>query len=53
MNNGMQAAQTTQDSGAAMNLFAKLRQMGFAEIYRRYGTMLIFIGIFHHGVPGQ
>lgn len=25
---------------------ARLKTMGFAEIYRRYGTMLIFVGIF-------
>jgi inositol transport system permease protein len=27
-------------------MFASIRQMGFAEIYRRFGTILIFIGIF-------
>lgn len=27
-------------------VFAKIRQMGFAAIYRKYGTILIFIGIF-------
>lgn len=26
--------------------FAQIRQMSFAEIYRRFGTILIFIGIF-------
>lgn len=29
-----------------MGFFARLRDMGFAAIYRRYGTIIIFIGIF-------
>jgi inositol transport system permease protein len=37
-------AQTTQV--AEQSMFQKIRGMGFAEIYRRYGTILIFIGIF-------
>ncbi len=37
-------AQTTQV--AEQSMFQKIRNMGFAEIYRRYGTILIFIGIF-------
>ena len=28
------------------SLFGKIKKMGFAEIYRRYGTILIFVGIF-------
>lgn len=28
------------------NMFSKIKEMGFAEIYRKYGTILIFIGIF-------
>jgi inositol transport system permease protein len=31
---------------APMGFIAKIRDMGFAAIYRRYGTILIFIGIF-------
>lgn len=27
-------------------MLSKIRKMGFAEIYRKYGTILIFIGIF-------
>ena len=37
-------AQTTPV--ADKSAFAKIREMGFAEIYRRYGTILIFVGIF-------
>ncbi len=37
-------AQTTPV--ADKSAFAKIRDMGFAEIYRRYGTILIFVGIF-------
>lgn len=37
-------AQTT--AVADQSMFQKIRGMGFAEIYRRYGTILIFIGIF-------
>ena len=33
-------------SGTDTSLFTKIRGMGFAEIYRRFGTILIFIGIF-------
>ena len=28
------------------NVFARIREMGFATIYRKYGTILIFVGIF-------
>lgn len=28
------------------NLFSRIKEMGFSEIYRKYGTILIFIGIF-------
>lgn len=28
------------------SLFSRIKEMGFAEIYRKYGTILIFIGIF-------
>lgn len=37
-------AQQTQV--ADKSVFSRIRDMGFAEIYRRYGTILIFIGIF-------
>ncbi len=37
-------AQTTQVADKSM--FQKIRGMGFAEIYRRFGTILIFVGIF-------
>jgi len=33
---------TTDKTG----MFSKIREMGFSEIYRKYGTILIFIGIF-------
>ena len=44
-------AQTTQVADKSM--FQKIRGMGFAEIYRRFGTILIFVGIFAFllGVP--
>jgi hypothetical protein len=44
-------AQTTQV--AEQSMFQKIRGMGFAEIYRRYGTILIFIGIFIAGLGRQ
>ena len=31
---------------ADKSLLGRLREMGFAGIYRRYGTILIFVGIF-------
>ncbi|MCX7275999.1 MAG: ABC transporter permease [Burkholderiales bacterium] len=38
----IQNSPTTQQTG----MFSKIREMGFSEIYRKYGTILIFIGIF-------
>lgn len=40
---------TMKDAGtpaANVGFFSRIRDMGFAEIYRKYGTILIFVGIF-------
>ncbi|PIO96120.1 ribose ABC transporter permease [Pleomorphomonas carboxyditropha] len=35
----------TKTQAKEKSMFSKIRELGFAEIYRRYGTILIFIGI--------
>lgn len=49
-NNTMEKAlgsdQNTMPKTRDENMFSKIKDMGFAEIYRKYGTILIFIGIF-------
>ncbi|KDB54345.1 sugar ABC transporter, permease protein [Sphaerotilus natans subsp. natans DSM 6575] len=45
MSNGIQTPYS-QSFADNTGFFARLRRMSFSEIYRRYGTILIFIGIF-------
>lgn len=42
----MSSTLAQQTTASEKTLFAKVRNMGFSEIYRRYGTLLIFVGIF-------